>query len=69
MIYLNCSFLPDTMFIRVAAIVFLFLIRLTFPISKSVSQIIKSQYNDTAIKRLQKCGKIDNCLRSAERDL
>ena len=42
------------MFMRVAAIVFLFLILFRFQQSKSVSQIIISRYNDTTIKRLQK---------------
>ena len=38
---------------KVAAIVFLFLIRLRFPQSKSVSQI-RRRYRDKMIKRLQK---------------
>ena len=54
---------------RIAAIVFLFLIRLRFPQLKSVSQIVKSRYGDTTIKRLPKFEKIDYRLRKAELDL
>ena len=54
------------MFIRVAAVVFLFLIRLRFPQSKSVSQIMGSRYDDTTIKRLQKFNKLDYRFRKAE---
>ena len=57
------------MFLRIATIAFLFLIRLRFPQSKSVSQIIRSQYFDTTIKRLRKLEKIDNSLRKADSDL
>ena len=57
------------MFLRIATIAFLFLIRLRFPQSKSVSQIIRSQYVDTTIKRLRKLEKIDNSLRKADSDL
>ena len=53
------------MFMRVAAIVFLFLIRLRFPQSKSMSQITRRRYGDTAIKRLR----IAYRLRKAELDL
>ena len=54
---------------RIAAIVFLFLIRLRFPQLKSVSQIVKSRYGDTTINRLPKFEKIDYRLRKAELDL
>ena len=57
------------MFLRIATIAFLFLIRLRFPQSKSVSQIIRSQYVHTTIKRLRKFEKIDNSLRKADSDL
>ena len=53
----------------VAAIVFLFLIRLRFPHSKSLSQIIRRRYGDKIIKRLRKFEKIDYRLRKAELDL
>ena len=57
------------MFMRVVAIVLLFRIQLRFPLSKSMSQIISSQYGDTTIKRLRKLEKIDYSLRKAELDL
>ena len=40
-------------FMKVAAIAFLFLIRLRFPHSKSLSQIIRRRYGDKIIKKLQ----------------
>ena len=43
---------------EVAAVAFVFLIRLRFPQSKSMSEIIKSIYGDTAIKRLRRFEKI-----------
>ena len=57
------------MFMKVAAIVFLFLIWLRFPHSKSLSQIIRRRYGDKIIKRLRKFEKIDYRLRKAELDL
>ena len=47
-------------------LLFSVLIRLRFPQSKSVSQIIGSGYGDTRIKRLRKFEKIDYRLRKAE---
>ena len=57
------------MFMKVAAIVFLFLIPLKFMHSKSLSQIIRRQYGNKMIKRLRKFQKIDCHLRKAELDL
>ena len=57
------------MFMKVAAIVFLFLIRLRFPQSKSLSQIIRRRHGDKIIKRLRKFEKIDYRLGKAELDL
>ena len=57
------------MFMKVAAIVFLFLIRHIFPHSKPLSQIIRMQQGDKIIKRLCKFEKIDYHLRKAELDL
>ena len=54
---------------QVAPIVFLFLIRLRFPHSKSLSQLIRRQFGDKIIKRLRKFEKIDYRLRKAELDL
>ena len=57
------------MFMKVAAIVCLSLIRLRLPHWKPLSQIIRSQYGDKVIKRLRKFEKIDYRLRKAELDL
>ena len=57
------------MFMKVAAIVFLLLIRLRFPHSKSLSQIIRRQYGDKIIKRLHKFETTDYRLWKAELDL
>ena len=54
---------------KVAAIIFLFLIRLRFRHSKSLSQIIRRRYGDKIVKRLRKFEKIDYRLRKAELDL
>ena len=54
---------------KVAGIVFLFLIRLRFAHSKSLSRIIRRRYGDKIIKRLRKFEKIDYRLRKAELDL
>ena len=53
---------------KVTAIVFLFLIRLRFPQLKALSKITRSQYFDTAVKRLRKFEKNDYRLRNAEPD-
>ena len=57
------------MFIKVAVIVFLFLIRVRFPQSKGVSQIIRRRYGDKIIKRIRKCEKSDYRLEKAKLDL
>ena len=54
---------------RVAAIVFLFLIRLRFPKSKSISDIIRRRYSQSTLKRIRKFEKLDYRLRKAELDL
>ena len=58
------NFLSFSKFMNVAAI--MFLRRLRFLQSKSVSQIVRREYGDTIIKRLQK---FDYSLRKAELDL
>ena len=52
-----------------SSIVFLLLIRLRFPDSKSLSEIIRRRYGDKTIKRLRKFEKIVYRLRKAELDL
>ena len=58
------NFLSFSKFMNVAAI--MFLRRLRFLQSKSVSQIVRREYGDKIIKRLQK---FDYSLRKAELDL
>ena len=52
-----------------SSIVFLLLIRLRFPHSKSLSEIIRRRYGEKTIKRLRKFEKIVYRLRKAELDL
>ena len=57
------------MFMRVAALVFLFLIRLRFPHSKSVAEVIRKRYGQNTVKKLRKLEKLDYRLRKAQIDL
>ena len=50
----------------VAAIVFLFLIRLRFPKSESISYILYRRYGQSTLKRIQKFEKLDYHLCKAE---
>ena len=54
---------------RVAAIVFLFLIRLRFTKSKLISDILSRRYGQSTLKRIRKFEKLDYSLRKAELDL
>ena len=56
------------MFMRVAALVFLFLIRLHFLHSKSVVEVIRKTYGQDTIKNLRKLEKLDYRLRKAQID-
>ena len=53
----------------VAAIIFLFLIRLQFPKSKSISEILRRRYGQSILKILRTFEKLDYLLRKAELDL
>ena len=57
------------MLMRVAAIVFLFLIRLRFPKSKSTPDILRNRYSQSIVKRIWKFEKLDYCICKAELDL
>ena len=57
------------MLMRVSAIVFLFLIRLRFPKSKSISDILRRRYSQSILKRIRKFEKPDYRLGKAELDL
>ena len=54
---------------RVAAIVFLFLIRSRFTKSKLISDILRGRYGQSTLKRIRKFDKLDYSLRKAELDL
>ena len=58
--------LTKKMFIHVAVIVFLFLVRVQFPKSKSIAEIIRPRYSENTVKRIQKLEKLDYCLHEAE---
>ena len=43
------------MLIQVAVFVFLFLARIRFPKSKSITEVIRSRYSENTVKRIRKC--------------
>ena len=57
------------MFKRVAALVFLFLIRLRFPHSNSVAEVIRKRYGQNTVQKLRKLEKLNYRLRKAQVDL
>ena len=57
------------MLMRVAAIAFLFLIRLRFSKSKSISDILRLRFSRSTLKRIRKFEKLDYRLRKADLDL
>ena len=57
------------MLMRVAAIAFVFLIRLRFSKSKSISDILRLRFSRSTLKRIRKFEKLDYRLRKAELDL
>ena len=54
---------------KAAALVFLFLIRLRFPHSKSVAEVIRKRYGQNRVMKLRKLEKLDYRLRKAQIDL
>ena len=57
------------MFMRVADLIFLFLIWLRFPHSKSVAEVIRKRYRRNTVKKFRKSEKLDYRLRKAQIDL
>ena len=57
------------MLMRVAVIMFLFLLRLRFSESKSISDILRRRYGQSTLKRIRKCEKLNYRLGKAELDL
>ena len=54
------------MLIHVAVFVFLFLARIRFPKSKSITEVIRSRYSENTVKRIRKLEKLDYRFRKAE---
>ena len=57
------------MLMRVAVIMFLFLLRLQFSESKSISDILRRRYGQSTLKRIQKFKKLNYRPGKAELDL
>ena len=57
------------MFLRVAVLVFLFLARLRFPKSESISSIVRKRYSGEILKTIRKFEKADYKLRKAKLDI
>ena len=57
------------MLMIVAAIIFLFLIRLQFPKPKSISEILRRRYGQSILKILRTFEKLNYLIREAELDL
>ena len=62
-------FIDCKMIIRVLSLVFLFIVRLRFPLDKSIVNIILSRYNDEIIKQIQRFEKLDFKIQKNEADL
>ena len=57
------------MFLRVAVLVFLFLARLRFPKSESISSIVRRNYSGEILKAIRKFEKADYKLRKGNIDI
>ena len=57
------------MIIRVLSLVFLFIVRLRFPLNKSVANVIRSRYNDEIAKQIRRFEKLDLKIPKNEADL
>ena len=52
-------------FLRVAVIFFLFLVRVQFPKSKFIAEVIRARYNESTVRKIRKVEKLDYSLRKA----
>ena len=57
------------MIVRVLSLVFLFIVRLRFPLDKSIANVLRSHYNDEIIKQIHRYEKLDFKIRKNEADL
>ena len=53
---------------RVAVIVFLFLVRVQCLKSKFIAEVIRARYNESTVRKIWKLEKLDNSLCKAELD-
>ena len=68
-LFLNLEDHNCKMVIRVLSLAFLFIVRLKFPLDKSIANIIRSRYNDKAVKLIRRFEKLDFKIRKNEADL
>ena len=68
-LFLNLEDHDSKMVIRVLSLAFLFIVRLKFPLDKSIANLIRSRYNDKAVKLIRRFEKLDFKLRKNEADL
>ena len=57
------------MIVRVLSLVFLFIVRLRFPLDKSIANVLRSHYNDEIVKQIRRYEKLDFKIRKNEADL
>ena len=57
------------MIIRALSVVFLFIVRLTFPSDKSIANVIRSGYNGVIVKQIRRFEKLDFKIQKNEGDL
>ena len=55
--------------LKVISLDLLFLIRLRFPLDKSITYVLRSRYGDSVVKKLRKFEKVDYSLRKCKLDL
>ena len=57
------------MIVRVLSLVFLFTVRLRFPLDKSRANVLRSHYNDEIVKQIRRYEKLDFKIWKNEADL
>ena len=55
--------------LKVISLALLFLVRLRFPVDKSIAYVLRSRYVNTVVKDIRKFEKIDYALRKCKLDL
>ena len=67
--YWRCTSGKEVMFMRVAALVFLFLARIRFPKTESIPSIIWRRYGDKVLREVRQFEKLDYKLRKVQLDI